>query len=101
MVNDNKRETQEEGNIAQDNRETENETQECDFKIHEHNRNDEEHEQIKATGIEREENREPENKKEEEILKNEEITMVELQSEDNEKKVEVAGKANNNLEKGN
>ena len=34
-------------------------------------------------------------------MKNEEITMVELQSEDNEEKVEVAGKANNNLEKGN
>ena len=98
-VNDDKRETQEEGNIAQDNRQTENETQECDFKIHEHNRNDDEHEQIRDTGIEREENRELENKKEEEIVKNEEITMVELQSEDNEKKVEVAGKANNNLEK--
>ena len=78
-VNDGKRETQEEGNIAQDNRQTDNETQECDFKIHEHNRNDEEHEQIKEdTGIEKEENREPENNKEEEIVKNEEITMVEL-----------------------
>ena len=99
-VNDDKRETQEEGNIAQDNnRQAENETQECDFKIHEYNRNDEEHEQIKEdTGTEKEENREPENNKEEEIVKNEEITMVELQSEDNEKKVEVVGKANNNQE---
>ena len=96
-VNDDKRETQEEGNIAQDNRQTENKTQECDFKIHEHNRIDEEHEQIKEdTGIEKEENREPESNSEEEIVKNEEITMVELQSEDNEKKVEVVGKANNN-----
>ena len=99
-VNDDKRETQEEGNIVQDNKQTENETQESDFKIHEHNRNDEEHEQIKEdTGIEKEENREPENNKEEEIVKNEEITMVELQSEDNDKKVEVVGKANNNQEK--
>ena len=97
---DNKRETQEEGNTAQDNRQTENETQKCDFKIHEHNRNDEEHEQIKeVTGIEKEKNREPENNKVEEIVKNEEITMVELQSEDNKKKVEVVGKENNNQEK--
>ena len=99
-VNDDKRETQEEGNTAQDNRQTENETQECDFKIHEDNRNDEEHEQIKEdTGIEKEENREPENNKEEEIVKNEEITMLELQSEDNEKKLEVVGKVNNNQKK--
>ena len=38
---------------------------------------------------------EPENSKEEEIEKNEEIFMLELQSEDNEKKVEVVGKADN------
>ena len=40
-------ETQEEENITQDDRKTENETQECDVKIHEHNSNDEEHEQNK------------------------------------------------------
>ena len=32
---------------AQDDRKTENETQKCDFMIHEHSRNDEGHEQIK------------------------------------------------------
>ena len=59
-VNDDNGETQEEGNITRDDRKTENETQECDFKIHEHNRNDEEHEQIKEdTGIEKEKNAEP------------------------------------------
>ena len=36
-----------EGNITQDDRKTGDETQECDFKIHEHNRNDEEYEQHK------------------------------------------------------
>ena len=81
-VNDDNGETQEEGKITQDDRKTENETQECDFKIHEHNRNDEEHEKIKEdTGTERYKNAETENNKEEEIVKNEEITMVELQSE--------------------
>ena len=60
-VNDDNGETQEEGNITQDDRKTENETQECYFKIHEYNRNDEEHEQIKEyTGIEKEKNAEPE-----------------------------------------
>ena len=60
-VNDDNGETQEEGNITQDDRRTENEAQECYFKIHEHNRNDEEHEQIKEyTGIEKERNAEPE-----------------------------------------
>ena len=34
-VNDDNRETQEEENITQDERKTENETQECVFKIHE------------------------------------------------------------------
>ena len=41
-VNDDIRETQEKENITQDYRKTENETQECEFKIHEINRNDEE-----------------------------------------------------------
>ena len=36
-----------EKNITQDDRKTGNETQECDLKIHEHNRNDDEHEQNK------------------------------------------------------
>ena len=78
--------------LPQDDRKTGNETQEGDFKIHEHNRNDEEHEQNKKnTEIEKEKNAEPENYKEEEIEKNEEIIMVELQSKD-EKKAEVVGK---------
>ena len=42
-VNDHNGETQEEENVSQNDRQAENETQECDFKIHEHNRNDEEH----------------------------------------------------------
>ena len=89
-VNDHNGETQEEENVTQDDRKAENETQECDFKIHKHNRNDEEHQQIKEnTGIEKEKVAEPENNNEEEIEKNEEIFMVELQSEDNEKKAEV------------
>ena len=41
--------TKEEENVTQDDRKAENETQEYDFKIHEHNRNDEEHEQIKES----------------------------------------------------
>ena len=86
-VNDHNGETQKEENVTQDNKKAENETQEHDFKIHEHNRNDDEHEQTKEdTGIEKEKIAEPENNKEEEIEKNEEIFMVELQSEDNEKK---------------
>ena len=48
------------------------------------------------TGIEKEKNAEPESNKEEEIEKNGEITMVGLQSEDNEKKSEVVGKEGNN-----
>ena len=88
--------TKEEENVTQDDRKAENESQECDFKIHEHKRNDEEHEQIKeSTRIEKEKVAEPENNNEEEIEKNEEIFMFELQSEDNEKKVEVVGKADN------
>ena len=47
-INDDKGETQkEEENITQNDRKTENETHEFDFRIHEHNRNDEEHEQNK------------------------------------------------------
>ena len=95
-VNDHNGETQEEENVTQDDRKAENETQECDFKIHEHNRNDEEHEQIKEnTRIEKEKVAEPENNNEEEIEKNEKIFMVESQSEDYEKKAEVVGKADN------
>ena len=46
--------TKEEENVTQDDRKAENETQEYDFKIHEHNGNDEEHEQIKqSTRIEK------------------------------------------------
>ena len=41
-VNDDNGETQEEENITQDDRKTEIQTQECDFKIHEHNKNDDE-----------------------------------------------------------
>ena len=87
--------TKEEENVTQDDRKAENETQECDFKIHEHNRYDEEHEQIKeSTRIEKEKVEEPEHDNEEKIEKNEEIFMFELQSEDNEKnKAEVVGKA--------
>ena len=72
-VNDDNGESQEEENITQDDRKTENEAQECDFKIHEHNRNgDEEHEKHKKdTEIKKEKNAEPENNKEEEIEKNE------------------------------
>ena len=51
-----------EENITQDDMKAENEMQEYDFKIHEHNRNDEEHEQIKEdTRIEKEKVTEPEN----------------------------------------
>ena len=86
-VNDDNGEPHEEDNVTQDDRETENETQECDFKIHEHNRNDdEEHKQNKKdTEIKKEKNIKPENSKEEEIQKNEEIAMVELPSEDEKK----------------
>ena len=88
--------TKEEENGTQYNKKAENETQECDFKIPEHNRNDEEHKQIKeSTGIEKKKVAEPENNNEEEIEKNEEIFMFELQSEDNEKKAEVVGKVDN------
>ena len=98
-VNDPNGETQEEENATQDDRKAENETQECEVKIHEHSRNDEEHEHImEDTGIEKEKIAEPENNKKEEIEKNEEVTIVELQSEDNEKKAEVVGKASNNKE---
>ena len=70
--------TQEEENVTQDDRKAENETQECDFKIHKHNRNDEEHEQIKEnTRIEKVKIAEPENNNEKEIEKNEKIFMVE------------------------
>ena len=55
-----------------------------------------EHEQIKEdTGFEKEKVAEPENNNEKETEKNEEIFMVELQSEDNEKKAKVVGKADN------
>ena len=43
-VNDHNGETQAEENVTQIDRKAENETQEFDFKIHKHNRNDEEHE---------------------------------------------------------
>ena len=46
-VYDHNGETQAEENVTQIDWKAENETQEFDFKIHEHNRNDEEHEQIK------------------------------------------------------
>ena len=45
-VNDHDGETQKE-NVTEDDRKAENETQECGFKIHEHHRNDGEHEQTK------------------------------------------------------
>ena len=95
-VNDHNGKTQEEENITQDDRKAEKGTQECDFKIREHNSNDEKHEQIKNdAGIEKDKIAEPEYNKEKEIEKNEEIFMVELESEDNEKKTEVVGKADN------
>ena len=79
-VNNRNGETQEEEKVAQDDRKAENETQECDFKIHKHNRNDEEHVQIKENSrIEKEKVAEPENNNEEEIEKNEKIFMVESQ----------------------
>ena len=67
--------------------------QECDFKILEHNRNDEEHEQNNEnTEIEKKKNVESENNKEnypsqrgEEIEKNEEIITLGSQSGDNKK----------------
>ena len=97
-VNNDSGETQEEENMTQDDRKTENETQQCEFKIHVHNRNDEKHEQNKEdTEIENEKNAEPENNKEEEIEKKEEIMIVELQLE-NENKAKAVGKANNNQE---
>ena len=43
-VNDENRKTQEEENITLDDRKTENERHECEFKIHEHSKSDEEHE---------------------------------------------------------
>ena len=58
-INDHSRETQEKENVTQDDRKAENETQECDFKIHKHNRNVEEYDQIKEdTGIEKEKDKE-------------------------------------------
>ena len=67
--------------------------QECDFKIHQHNRNDEENEQIKDNSrTEKDKVAEPENNNEEEIEKNEKIFMVESQSEDYEKKLKQLGK---------
>ena len=51
---------------------------------------------MEDTGIGKKKIAEPENNKKEEIQKNEEVTMVELQSEDDEKKAEVVGKASNN-----
>ena len=72
--------------LCQNDRKTENETKKCDFKIHKHNRNDEEHEQNKKDNeVEKQKNAEPENNKEREIEKNEEIAMVELHSEDEKK----------------
>ena len=63
-VNDNNRENQEERNITQDDWKTKDETQECDSKIHEHNKNHEEHEKIKKdTGIEKEKNTDHKTKK--------------------------------------
>ena len=57
-----------------------------DFKIHENNRNDEEHEQDKEnTETEKEKNAKPENNKEKGIEKNEDIVMVKLRSEDEKK----------------
>ena len=89
-------ETQEEENITQDDRKTENETQECEFKIHVLDRNEEKHEQNKEdTEIENEKNAEPENNEVAEIEKKEEIMMIELQSED-ENKAEAVRKADNN-----
>ena len=97
-LNDGNGETQEEENITQNDRKTGNEIQECDFRIHEHNRNDEEHEQNKEDNeIKREKKAEPENNKEKKIEKNKYIIMVELQSED-EKKAEVVRKVDNNKE---
>ena len=76
-VNNHNGETQEEETVTQYDRKAENETQECDFKIHEHNRNDKEHEQIKENSrIEKKKVAEPENNNEEEIEKNEKIFMV-------------------------
>ena len=72
----------------QDDKKAENEIQGCNFKIHKRNRNDEEHEQqIKEDAEIENKIAEPENKKEEEIEKNEEIFMVELRSEDSGKKL--------------
>ena len=71
-VNNHTGETPEEETVTQDDRKAENETQECDFKIHEHNRNDKEHEQVKENNrIEKEKVAEPENNNDEEIEKNE------------------------------
>ena len=106
-LNDGNRGTQkEEENITQDGRKTENETQESDFKIHELNRNDENHEQKKEdTQIEKQKNAESQinkenhpNQREEEIEKNEEIITLESQSDYNKKKAEVVGKTDNNKE---
>ena len=98
VVNNNSGETQEEENVTQDDRKTENETQEHDFKIHECNRNDEEHEQNREYNeTEKEKKAEPKNTKEEEIEKNEYIIMAEL-SKDEIKADEVVGKTDNNKE---
>ena len=100
-VNDGNGETQKEDEkTTQDGRKTANETQECDFQIHDHNRNDEEHHKNNEdTESEEEKNGEPKNYKEhhpnqreEENEKNEGIIILELQSKSNENKVEVAGK---------
>ena len=80
--------------------------QESDFKIHELNRNDENHEQKKEdTQIEKQKNAESQinkenhpNQREEEIEKNEEIITLESQSDYNKKKAEVVGKTDNNKE---
>ena len=68
---------------AKEGQKTENVTLEYDFKIYEYNWNDEQHEQSKEDNeIEKEGNTEPENNKEETIEKDEDIKMIELQSED-------------------
>ena len=98
VVNDNSGETQEEENVTQDDRKTENKTQEHYFKIHDCNRNDEEHEQNREYNeTEKEKKAEPKNTREEEIGKNKYIIMAEL-SEDEIKADEVVEKTDNNKE---
>ena len=106
LNNENRKTQKEEENITQGDRKTENETKESDFKIHEGNRNDDEHGLTKEdTEIRKQKKAETHiskenhpNQREEKIEKNGDIITLESHSDYNKKKAEVGGKADNNKE---